>query len=160
MVIWESSWSFIRHNLQGVTIQLGSMTSLMHTHYGRSNFFLLSFQFWPQNCGQTDYKLKKKTFLNSIGRKEGKNRGKTKKGKVSLQFDCGSGQCIRVRQVSQKLCLRNILLCSIKVTSVGQKNWIRIRTQGLPEGPHLEIHPLSLGKTYIYSIDTAILYVW
>ena len=26
---------------------------------------------------------------------------------------------------------------------------IRIRTHGLPEGPHLEIHPLSLGKTYV-----------
>ena len=30
-------------------IQLGSMTSLIHTCYGRSNFFLLSFQCWPQN---------------------------------------------------------------------------------------------------------------
>ena len=41
---------YIRHNMQGVTIQLGSMTSLMHTCYGRRwNFFLLSFQCWPQN---------------------------------------------------------------------------------------------------------------
>ena len=31
------------------SIQLGSVRSLMHTCYGRSNFFLLSFQCWPQN---------------------------------------------------------------------------------------------------------------
>ena len=36
------------------------------------------------------------------------------------KIDCGSGQCIRVCQVFQKLCLRKIL-CSLKVTSVGQK---------------------------------------
>ena len=38
------------------------------------------------------------------------------------------------------------------------KKKIRIRTHGLPEGPHLEIHHLSLGKTYVEI--TAILYVW
>ena len=34
----------------------------------------------------------------------------------------------------------------------GHERWtkkIRIRTCGLPEGPYLEIHPLSLGKTYV-----------
>ena len=45
----------VRHNLRGVTIQI-----LMHTCYGRSNFFLLSFQNVGRKIGQTDHELKKK----------------------------------------------------------------------------------------------------
>ena len=66
------------------------------------------FSFFPSNVGrkigQTDHEPEKKNCSKTLG------------GKI----DCGSGVCIRVCQVFQKLCLRKIL-CSIKVTSVGQQ---------------------------------------
>ena len=67
-----------------------------------------TFSIFPSNVGrkigQTDHEPEKKNCSKTLG------------GKI----DCGSGECIRVCQVFQKLCLRKIL-CSLKVTSVGQK---------------------------------------
>ena len=109
-----------------------------------------TFSLFPSNVGrkigQTDHEPEKKNCSKTLG------------GKI----DCGSGGCIRVCQVFQKLCLRKIL-CSLKVTSVGQKKsgFEPMASQApwppRPEVPHLEIHPLSLGKTYVEI--TAIVYV-
>ena len=67
------------------SIQLGSMISLMHACYGRSNFFLLSFQCWPQHWTNWSWD-EKKHCSTTLGGKKGRT-GENRPRLSVLQFD-------------------------------------------------------------------------
>ena len=113
--------------------------------YGPSNFFLHSLKFRLQNW--TNWAKKKKAIARQHWEERREEPGqKWHRLSVLVIWWWLSTVYYSLSSVPKAMFEKDIIL--LKGHERGTKK-IRIRAHGLPEGPHLKIHHLSLGKTYV-----------